>query len=193
MTAQLKERIIGIVVLIFLALIIVPWIVSSDDQPLIFPKETLPKKERPSITYLPTIPKEPIQGSVAQVEQEMDVSKLSHIENTERKSSIAPLKLHKPNSTKIKLRIAPPLPPKATDRGLAIQLGCFDSKLNANNLMKELKARGYPVILKTSNTLGKQTTRVFVGPEYNRQSAIATIKKIEKTFKVHGVITKMNI
>ena len=79
---------------------------------------------------------------------------------------------------------------KTGQKNWAIQLGCFNSKTNADNLLKRIKAKGYPAYLKSNQNNKKETiTRVFVGPQEKR-FLVERLKQIEKLFNIHGVISK---
>jgi DedD protein len=63
-------------------------------------------------------------------------------------------------------------------KGWAIQLGVFASRDNAERLAKQLKGKGYPVVVNEIAGNGKRLYRVRVGPEADRDAAVALGAKL---------------
>jgi len=71
-----------------------------------------------------------------------------------------------------------------------VQLGVFKNKLNAAKLIQELRAKGFPAFTKLGKTGNEKATRVFIGPEIDRQKAKQIAMKLEKVFKIHGMVVR---
>ena len=69
--------------------------------------------------------------------------------------------------------------PKAeSSKGWAVQLGVFASRDNAERLAKQVKGKGYAVGVSESSANGKRLYRVRVGPEADRDAAVALGAKL---------------
>ena len=63
-------------------------------------------------------------------------------------------------------------------KGWAIQLGVFASRDNAERLAKQVKGKGYPVVVNEIAGNGKRLYRVRVGPEAEHDAAVALGAKL---------------
>ncbi|MFT2112289.1 SPOR domain-containing protein [Marinomonas sp. 2405UD68-3] len=68
----------------------------------------------------------------------------------------------------------------------SVQIATFKSKSNADNLVKKLIKAKYAAYSITTNSLYK----VYVGPEIKREKAESYREKIEKEFRLNGLIVK---
>lgn len=259
MATPLKQRIIGILVLLFLALIILPLLFGTHQQAVIENKTSADKKlvnltptekfdsdqkqqaesidvtdpteQDPSKSVLPSdapkaqemimpepkIKPGPTNPKVTEVEEQeeevdnrVDVKSadLAKIQNkmmqTESKviaSASNKTHEHKKQAKTVKTELAQlevPEPKttlkaakKVAARSWLIQLGSFSDRQNADNLVKQLKQKGFTVYTKIGkNASGDQITRVLVTQDKDHSTAESVITKIEKSLKVHGVIVK---
>jgi len=71
-----------------------------------------------------------------------------------------------------------------------VQLGAFKNKANAAKLIQDLRAKDFPAFTKLSKTGLEKTTRVFIGPEIDRQKAKQVAIKLEKVFGIHGMVVR---
>ncbi|MCK4842268.1 MAG: SPOR domain-containing protein [Methylococcales bacterium] len=69
-----------------------------------------------------------------------------------------------------------------------IQLGTFEQKSNAIALKNKISKKGFPVAITSVRTDKGQFYRVKVGPELNRKRAEKMIVKLEKFFKIKGIV-----
>jgi cell division septation protein DedD len=208
MASDLKQRIIGMVVLIFLALIILPWLLGRN-QPTI--TKPLPKFKTPIASSLHMTE---INGSkLANIENVIVHTQASaikmeprRVERAERavvkvepqqKVELQPIEnkpqvigLEKPDLTAIKITVkdSPNKAIAGNKKHLIIQLGSFSNQANVNKLVKELKAKKFPVYMRPSQTEG--ITHIFVGPFLHQYEAREKIKQIEKLTKIHGMVIK---
>jgi cell division septation protein DedD len=243
-SAQTKQRIVGIIVLSFLALIILPWLFGNN-QPAVFEdkstsQEPLPAGDLPEMVKEQAQAIKPVPNNVehmaiphksfnspktiknddfslktsAKIEKinhpagpamSANTSKISAIQNdivltppevktsTQKDIETRPT-LVTAKTTQHKTEHIKAATPPRMQKNWTIQLGSFSNKVNADNLVKKLKVKGYPVYIKTNkNSAGDSITRVFVGPQEKHLSAETTATKIEKLFNVHGVIVKASI
>jgi len=69
-----------------------------------------------------------------------------------------------------------------------IQLGSFKNKANALRLVNRLRSSGYPAFIQKISTTFGESTRVFVGPEYKKDSAHALAMKLDNDLHLHGIV-----
>lgn len=69
-----------------------------------------------------------------------------------------------------------------------IQLGSFKDKSNALHLVNQLRAKGYSAFIQRVSTSLGSSTRVFVGPESQRNSAHALATQLEDDMHLHGIV-----
>lgn len=69
-----------------------------------------------------------------------------------------------------------------------VQLGSFSSKVNADKLNLKLRKSGFPAFVEPLEQKKKTVYRVRVGPELLRADADAILKKIKKNMKLDGIV-----
>ena len=67
-----------------------------------------------------------------------------------------------------------------------LQVATFGKQDNATRTLKKLKDAGYPAYVMTTNSLFK----VFVGPELKREESEKMKQKVQKEFKLSGIVVK---
>jgi DedD protein len=231
-TNQIKQRVIGICVLVFLALILLPWLFDTNQHVVVEEKnkkEILASADVPEMMQISKNMSKPIPDEVgnqepSQVNEPKTLKQASATDtiqthgfqkftlndfNSEKMDAIqndivhtSPTKEEKINVKERKVEVKPAPLPKIKPSGpgkkshtqfvskkWTIQLGSFSNKENAQKLLKQLKAKGYCAYSKVGkNAEDELITRVYVGPEADHDTAKSDIAKIEKLFKVHGVV-----
>jgi cell division septation protein DedD len=82
----------------------------------------------------------------------------------------------------------PPAPRAATpSKGWAVQLGVFASRENAERLAKQVKAKGYPVVVNETSG-SKRLYRVRVGPAPDRAAAVQLGDKLRAAGHAGAVV-----
>lgn len=69
-----------------------------------------------------------------------------------------------------------------------VQLGVFASRENAERLAKQVKGKGYPVVVNETSGSGKRLYRVRVGPERDRTAAVALGTKLRAAGHPGGTV-----
>ena len=75
--------------------------------------------------------------------------------------------------------IEPAVAPASSAGGFSVQLGSFANRGNADNLVHQLKAQGYPVYEASEGAGNSARYRVRVGPLSDRDAAERTIAKLK--------------
>jgi DedD protein len=184
MDRALKERIIGIVVLVVFAVIIVPvFLDGSADEPAVV-SETLvlpgqnPETRKQQTIVLDRDRSEPLPAAVtpqpaAQEEEKKPAEQA--VANTSA-DQVAETKPEPATSTPAS---AGP-PPATSETGMwAVQLGSFSNQANAERLAADLRKQGYAAFLSQLQTADGSLQRVRVGPQKDRDSAETVAAKLK--------------
>ncbi len=162
MEQALKQRLIGAVILISLAIIFVPMLIGGD----------VPDDDIVSID-IPQPPVELESRIVALPEQQPDVLAEVSIAKGE------PVKVTKPR--------IPKAPEQKIVEGISawvVQVGSFSSQTNANALSDKLKKAGFTAFVEQSAAKGGDVFRVKVGPELSKKQADAIKLKLQQEQKL---------
>ncbi len=177
----MKQRIVGVVVIVALAVIFIPIIFKGSDN-LVQTSElsgnvpSAPAKPRVDLKLPASVPTPPRTAPSPQAVQRIPVTKAKPIKIVSK-----PIQLVKPKPKVITV---------AKPEAWTVQLGSFSDKANVNRLIKDLRAKGLPAYVKTTTIKNKKIMRVLVGPEIKRTKAEALLATLQKTFKLKGIIIR---
>jgi len=203
MNEHLKQRLVGAVVLVVLAVIFVPMLLtggtrtspspatrnvdirlpgkefSSRIVPLERAEPPVPVKAPASATSLPAVapPKTGEKPKTASAQSRVAKKPKPSVQKTPVKTATAK-------------KAAPAKPAKDQRVGLtawAVQLGSFSKSENAAALRDRLQASGYTAFVAPSYGKSGKMTRVYVGPELARDEAEATLKKLRDEKALRGM------
>ncbi len=200
MERALKERIIGAVILVVIAVSVVPVFLDGP------PKEGEVTSERVLLpgqdgqesktVVLDRERTEPIplanesQPGPRPVVNEEAIAPAPETRDVVEQASAPLVELPQPE-TKAKIESAPEKSPPtavvaaptaaASTTGMwAVQLGSFSSKENAENLAASLRKQGYAAFLSQLKTGSGELHRVRIGPQKDRESAEAMAARLQK-------------
>lgn len=189
MEKKIKHRILGLLVIIGLIILLLPFFFTSSD----LPSETVAVKAPPfpdqSVQVTPlaenTISNQPddtIQPPPAPIEAPLPpvMPSPATTENTEE----AP-----PKPAPAQPTLRSPIKPKkqlSMTSGWVIQVGSFKNKTNALRLVNRLRQKGYRAFVQTEPTSEK--TKVFVGPQSKRALAHELANRIETDLHIRGFV-----
>lgn len=174
MDRALKERIIGAIVLVLVAVLVVPVFLDgpSDDAAIVSETVTLPGQDpdarRQQTIVLERDRTEPVPVSTAQVAAEArDAAEKTAKTLTQQDDRAAADETGSGDST------------EASPTGMwAVQLGSFSRQQNAERLAADLRGQGYAAFLSKIDHDSGALHRVRVGPQKDRQSAEAVAKRL---------------
>jgi DedD protein len=185
MDESLKARLIGAVVLVAVAVLVIPELLSgrkaTEPQPLD------PAVARGTRTFTielnggstagdlpsPTVAEAPASAPVAVAERPADVPPVVTQDEPEPVAPPTPPAVAKASPATPVARpveTAPPAAP-ATRGGWAVQVGAFGSAAAAQRLVRDLEGAGYRAFVSQVTRSGKTLHRVRVGPEAGRDDA----------------------
>jgi DedD protein len=175
MDRALKERVIGAIVLVIVAVLIVPVFLdgTEDDAVIVSEAVTLPgQNEQERMTQTVVLNRdraEPVPASVpASVPEEA---------KPEPKPEIKEL----PPVAKETVSAATDAPPATIESSTgmwAVQLGSFKNQQNAERLAADLRKQGYAAFLSRLDTGSGALHRVRIGPQKDRESAESVAAKL---------------
>jgi DedD protein len=207
MDQMLKQRLIGAIVIISLAVIFIPMILEGPDNELSPRNQDMPPP--PTIDYqaevdlpVPSESTEPAESPDATVtEQEVMAVPESTVSQPEAviSQSEAPSTLSEPvetGKTPKAVVVEPPSssePPStataSTQGGWILQVGSFSQPANALSLRDRLKKSGYQVVVQDVKKGTNSTIhRVLVGPVNDRQEAEKLRDKLAREQKLTAMV-----
>ncbi len=200
MNIQLKQRLVGAVVLVSLAVIIIPMLLPGEGG-YTRPQQGSAIPSEPDYRFAP-LPASPPAPPVAQAPP-LPMETLPEPEM--EKPEVAPaVKKTVPKATE-KTDIQPDLPidaatPKAravdkADDGQAtawvVQVGSFSSAKNAHALRDKLRKLGHATFVEAvKDKAGKSVYRVRVGPEVRRELAEKLQQRLVRDAKLEGIVLR---
>lgn len=194
MDRALKERLIGAIVLVVVAVLVVPVFLdgpSSDDE-IVTEQVTLPgqndqprmqqtivlerDRDEPVPTAAPAPDPVPIEAptSAAAAEQKPETSPARPEADEAETETVAAEAVGEPGSDpppEQARRPAPEAAPAAAGGLWAVQLGSFSNRENAEKLASDLRGEGYAAFLSRLEANGAELHRVRVGPQKDRDAA----------------------
>ncbi len=208
MERQTRHRILGMIVVIALVIIVLPFVQANKEIPaqtaLITPPPfpTLAANDAVTEPFVePALPKPPIMENVESNASHIKHSSYRIIEegslnslfkkppHEDRHTHVQSLMVLKTPSQKL-------LQTETTDDGLlklkstvwVVQIGSYKDKTNALRIVNQLRSSGYRAFIQDASTAFEDTTRVYVGPERKRTNALALADRLQNEMKVKGII-----
>ena len=177
MNNGLKQRLVGALVLTAIAVIFLPSLFT--------------REERVVVDTTSLIPPAPDLKSVV-------ISKPARLEKTPEKITAAPTP---EQAFQPKEEVSPPTvvteiaePPSLDTTGLpkawTVQVASFIEPTRAEKLRDKLLADDYHAYSRELKTDKGEVTRVFIGPQISRQSALEIKMKIDKALSVNSLVLK---
>jgi DedD protein len=183
-----KHRIVGAIIVVALAVIFIPMILSdresSTDQPdaqVIAPDNSLDEPNKVAVTTLapPAATTDTAKNAPVETPSTDNVKAAKQTEGRESKT---------PTSKPPSAPAAPRAETKPPSSGWVVQVGTFSNASNATRLEKKLRAKGQPVLTEKVNVSGSSAVRLRVGPFRDRASALEARERINRDVGVKGVV-----
>ena len=194
MSDQIKNRVVGAIVLFALAIIFLPKIFDGEkeSQRQAFVKiPTKPIHQQPDVSQI-ELSKPPVDSN--REERLADDAKVAikttpaaaqaeDVENKQDKVVSKPVK---------KPAVKPVVKPAIKAQGWVIRMGSFGNPNNVNTLLKNLRKKGFTAYSVPAVPRSGVTNKVYVGPELNKKTLQSLQPRLKKAFKESGVIEKYN-
>lgn len=200
MNHLLKQRLVGAVVLVSLAVIFIPIILEGPDDE--WSPRTQGMPEPPQIAYqaegdveLPLPAEEPPEDMAPEPLSATAESQPPPPVDAGTPAAIQPSSGAGPAATAPApaqpVRESPP-PAPAASGDWAIQVGRFSQRLNAQGLRDRLKKAGYAAFLREDKTDSGQSWRVLVGPLQTRGDAEKIRDELASKRQLKGFVIQNN-
>ena len=178
----LKERIIGAVVLVILAVLVVPVFLDgpASESEMVSESVTLPGQNEPGRTQQ-TIVLERDRSEPVPARSEPQVQQMpTPVPQAEPQSSAAAAS---PPPPKPEPQAEAPAESTSSSTGMfAVQLGSFSDQENAERLAADLREQGFAAFLsQVRSGAGGTMHRVRIGPQKDRESAEAIAAQLAKS------------
>ena len=167
-----KQRLVGALVLTALAVIFLPSLFKREERSIIVDKTTLipppPKIE-------PVVVAEPVQPETITPAPPPD-------------QAFQPTEISPPSPADTQADEKPVLDESGLPKAWTVQIASFAEPERAQTLRDKLLAEDYHVYLRVLKTEKGEVTRVFIGPQIERQRAQAIKSKIDKELSVNSLV-----
>jgi DedD protein len=185
MDRALKERVIGAVVLVTIAVLVVPVFLDgpSDDAQIISEPVSLPgqnEQERKTQTIVLNRDRSepvPTPAIAPSAEKSKDGQPNNNNVAAKKTTSVAESAAKPAKDDTIEPASKPA--PTSTTGMWAVQLGSFSSQGNAEKLAAKLRSQGYAAFLSQLQTGTGQLHRVRIGPQKDRDSAKSVAARLD--------------
>jgi DedD protein len=192
MDQKLKQRLVGAIVLISLAVIFIPFILEGPDDEWSPGTQDIP--EPPRIDYQAEV-ELPLPEPVGTPPEEAAQQPVEPaIPGPAPGAGVA--ETPAPQSVPAEPQSPPPAPPAAARNAAetadkwVVQVGSFSQQLNARGLRDRLEKAGYPCYLQEINAAGAPAWRVLVGPYESRTQAERQQERISREQHLKGLVTR---
>lgn len=185
MDNKLKQRLVGATVLIVLAVIFIPQLLDGDPDSTVTEIKLPPEAEGEFTSKIIPLD-EPVPADIS---TPVDDTKPVSAE-VAPPAVVAPPAEDEPSAlvTKPELPVAASSPNTAST--WVVQLATVSNEKNALKFRDGLRAKGYTAFVESVQGQKGTVFRVRVGPEAERNAAEALRDKLEKEFKVKGIINR---
>lgn len=170
MSESLKQRIVGALVLVALAIVIIPLVFDFSGERQVDVSSTIPSMPdiEPVVVAEPQRPKGivPAKSDDDIFQFGVDLSKQSQSLKDE----------------------APVLSSNGMPVGWVLQVGSFKEKATADELVKKLLADGYRAFIREKKGKSGTLSRVFVGPKVLKKKLVQEKAAIDKKYSVDALL-----
>lgn len=198
MEQKLKERLVGAAVLVAVAVIFIPIILSDSPETDSISGSNIPEKPDANFSsrIIPVIKHDDkslskdigtdnIISEDKQIKDNQETVKETVVEKIEaNKEKSAEMNSSRKENEVREAEIQ-------ANVGLSVwvvQLGSFSNEENAQSLNKKLRKAGYPAFVEPLNKNGQTSYRVRVGPEIKRSEAELLLKKLKDNMDMEGIL-----
>ncbi|RME32672.1 MAG: SPOR domain-containing protein [Gammaproteobacteria bacterium] len=184
MQQRLRQRLIGAVILMGLAVVLLPLLLEEGRGPRVLREGgNIPAPPEQSGFTSRIVPLEPADLEPDKARQAVEEARAPEPATTaERESGSATEEGTGTGEDTGSVRVGV--------SAWVVQLGSFSSEENASKLLARLKEKGYAAFLDPAYTEQGKQYRVRVGPELTRAKADALRKRLARELKLQGIIVR---
>ncbi|AEF54647.1 SPOR domain-containing protein [Marinomonas posidonica] len=179
---RLTYRLIGAGLMVLSAAIVLPLVLDGERPPELDMQVDV--SEPPAFEVVKIAPVKSVQ-EIASEEAEKAPQDIQLIPLAK---SVSPQTTQPKHDAKAPVKVVKAEPKKVADRW-TVQIATFKSKSNATRLVEKLNKANYDAYSVTTNSLYK----VFVGPEFKRDTSKKIRDDIKKEFGLAGLVVKYSV
>lgn len=196
MNEQIKQRLIGAVVLVSLAVIFIPMLLDGGDDSSM-PRYGSNIPAQPEFDFepleIPLQPLTPIPAERPRVIDKVEASATAASTPPEGKAAEPVIPSTTAAASPAPITPAPTSPASTTPAaavplGWVVQVGSFSQSANALALRDKLRKGGFTAFVEKYQDRGKSSYRVRVGPELKRERAETQRAQLETKFQLKGIV-----
>ena len=196
-----KQRIVGTVVLLALALIFLPIIFDGEGSYQAPVSSRIPETPIISILPEPTQSRPAIVGNVETIEPEVaaTVSLIEEVTELVEEPSVVIATAESVRDVEITesapvfSREVMQLSDAGLPQGWVVRLGSFSDSENASNLVTRLQDAGYKAYSRVMRSSQEALTGVFVGPWLDRGQVNEYQQKLQEEFSLAGLVVRYEL
>lgn len=192
----LKQRIVGAVVLVALAVLFVPVLFEPEfnrelDRTTQVPPAPgiLPLRVADPVRPESIEPAKPAKAMYQLLPEPAADGEMAR-QSSKAASEIAgakPALVKKPSVEQRRL-----LDPKGVPKAWAVQVASFHTEKRAKVLRDQLLEDSYPAFTRTLETSKGKVTRVYVGPKVERRKAASIKRELDKSLKINSLLVRFS-
>lgn len=204
MNEKLKQRLVGAVILVSLAIIFIPMLLDGGErssmpmfgsnipdkpdyqfEPLEIPLQQVPPiaEERPVLIDKPESAPEQTADAKEKPSEDAPASREASTEEPPRPKTEAASTATKP---------APSALTENEQVAWVVQVGSFSQSSNALSLRDKLRAKGFTAFVEKVKTDRDIIYRVRIGPELKRENADKQLQRLQRVMKMKGIVMGHN-
>ena len=181
MDVRLKERLIGALVVVAVAVLVLPWVLDDDKGESDFSSKIPPAPPAPAARAVDLSQPRPLD------EAAFDDSIIAADTTVTSTASLPAADNGQPGATPLAVSpagqdaetvVRKPERPAAVEAGFVIQLGTFSNRDNAERLVQTLRQQKFAAYSKVDNRADPAVVRVLVGPMTKREQADAQLARV---------------
>lgn len=186
MEVRLKERLIGALVVVALAVLVLPWILDDDKGDSQFTSQIPPAPPAPTARAVDLSQPRPLDEAVF---DDSIIAAETTVTSTEALPDSAAATAATGETAK-PVVIAPVKPerPAAIAAGFVIQLGTFSNRDNADKLVQTLRSQKFAAYSKVDSRADPAVVRVLVGPMVKREQADAQLARVRTLSGLNAIV-----
>ena len=210
MEIRLKERLVGALVLVAIAVVVVPWILDNDKErqsfdsqipeaPALQPSRVIELSQpRPldesafdsSVIAGTTNASDANHAPNVSASDDAASADLSGSESLTQDNALKNTGIQNTSSTSPEVQAAESKNPDAftTKDGFVVQLGSFGNKANAERLVTDLRSKGLKAYAKDDKSAKPAVYRVLVGPVLHREQAEKLQEKAKQLSGLNAIV-----
>ena len=207
MTSALKNRLVGTIIIVALAVIFLPDFLDGKKQTNREPFVSVPANPpiKPIVEPEPFPSERVARAAVPEVEVE-EAEALDDVYESQEKTELQASELQASDDTQTTSTSPKPKDELASqtvieasndlaeeDAGWVIQLGSFRHEKNVKSLLAKLERAGYRAFSRKIQTSSGLLNKVFVGPDLDKQKLESALPHLKELTKLKGKVTTFKV